>query len=181
MASAGSNDLWHADPYAGSCAYPPHMKTFARHLGTWHGTNDFRLMPTDPFHTAPAGATVIRAAGGNLATITYNWAHPADGEQSGQLVVGPGEDEGAALAFWGDSWHQYPSPRMLRGRVEGVVVTLEYEYQADWWWRIIVDVSDEAALMLRMENVVPAGAGDANFPGGAYSTMATSLTRASVG
>ncbi|HEU4807619.1 MAG TPA: hypothetical protein VFT01_05100 [Homoserinimonas sp.] len=153
------------------------MIPFAKHLGTWHGTNDFRLMPTDPFHTAPAGATVLRAAGGNLATITYNWAHPEDGEQSGQLVVGPGEEEGAVVGFWGDSWHQHPSPRMLLGTVENDVVTVGYEYAEGWWWRIIVDLTDQAALHLRMDNVVPEAAGDATFTGGAYSAMVTSLTR----
>lgn len=152
------------------------MITFARHLGSWHGTNDFRLMPADPFHNAPAGATVFRAAGGNLATITYNWAHPADGGQSGLLVVGPG-DEGAVLGFWGDSWHQHPSPQVLHGRVGNGVVALEYEYEAGWWWRIILDVSDGAALQLRMDNVVPESAGNAEFAGGAYPAMVMSLTR----
>jgi hypothetical protein len=153
------------------------MITFAKHVGSWHGTNDFRLMPTDPFHSAPAGATVLRAAGGDLATITYNWAHPDDGEQSGQLVVGPAEEPGSVVAFWGDSWHQHPSPRLLLGTIEGSVLDVGYEYETDWWWRIIVDLSDEAALQLRMDNVVPGSAGNDEFAGGAYPAMIASLTR----
>jgi hypothetical protein len=156
------------------------MIPFAKHVGTWHGTNDFRLMPADPFHSAPAGATVLRAAGGNLATITYNWAHPTDGEQSGQLVVGPGENDGEVLAFWGDSWHQHPSPRTLQGTIDAGVINVGYEYEDGWWWRLIVDVTDEAVLQLRMDNVVPESAGNDEFPGGAYLAMVASLTRTEV-
>ncbi|MHA6695266.1 hypothetical protein [Homoserinimonas sp. A520] len=153
------------------------METFAKHVGTWHGSNDFRLMPSDPFHSAPAGGTVLRAAGGNLATITYNWAHPDDGEQSGQLVVGAGEEGGTVVAFWGDSWHQHPSPRTLFGTVENGVVIAGYEYADGWWWNVTVDLSDEAALLLRMDNVVPESEGNADFAGGAYPAMLMSLTR----
>lgn len=153
------------------------MISFAKHLGSWHGSNDFRLMPTDPAHGAPAGATVLRAAGGSLATITYNWTHPVDGVQSGLLVVGPGEEPGTAVAFWGDSWHQHPSPRMLHGTADGGVVDVGYEYEAGWWWRINVDASAPDALQLRMYNVVPESAGDADFAGGAYSAMIALFTR----
>jgi hypothetical protein len=153
------------------------MIPFAQHVGTWHGSNDFRLMPTDPPHSAPCGATVVRAAGGNLATLTYNWAHPDDSEQSGQLVVGPAEEPGSVVAFWGDSWHQHPSPRLLLGTLENGVVDVGYEYEEGWWWRIIIDLTAENALRLRMDNVVPESAGDANFVGGAYSAMVATFMR----
>ena len=153
------------------------METLGKHVGDWRGSNDFRLMPTDPVHTAPAAATVAMAAGGTLATITYTWSHPEDGEQEGLLVVGLGEDEGAVVAFWGDSWHQHPSPKMLLGTVDGGVVTLDYEYGEGWRWQIFVDVSDEALLQLRMDNVVPDAGEGADFRGAVYSAMVASLTR----
>src|SRR5690554_1268207 len=153
------------------------MLPFAKHVGTWQGSNAFRLMPTDPAHTARAGATVLRAAGGNLATITYNWTHPVDGVQSGLLVVGPGEEAGTVAAFWGDSWHQHPSPRMLHGTADGGVIDVGYEYEAGWRWRIIVDLSDETALLLRMDNVIPESAGTNEFSGGAYPAMLATFAR----
>jgi len=158
------------------------MQIFARHLGSWHGSNGFRLMPNDPVHSAPAGATVLRAAGGALASITYNWSHPTDGVQGGLLVVGPGDDhgDGSVVAFWADSWHQHPSPRTLLGSSEGNSVSVGYEYEAGWWWRIVVGLGDPDALTIRMENVVPESAGNADFAGGAYPAMVMSLTRAVV-
>ena len=153
------------------------MILFAHHVGTWQGTNDFRLMPTDPFHTAPAVATVAMAAGGNLATISYTWEHPVDGEQAGLLVVGPGEEDGAVVGFWGDSWHQHPSPQLLLGTVENGLIALDYEYGEGWRWQIFVDVTDDVLLQLRMDNVVP---DDAEGPGSrssVYSAMVASLTR----
>lgn len=158
-------------------AYPPHMDTFRRHLGTWRGTNDFRLLPTDPFDTAPAEVTVSMAAGGNLATLSYTWSHPDDGEQDGLLVVGPGEEDGALVAFWGDSWHQHPSPTTLLGTVEHGLITLDYEYGEGWRWQIFIDVTDEVLLQLRMDNVVPDGAQGPDSRGAVYSAMVASLTR----
>lgn len=152
------------------------MITFAEHLGTWHGTNDFRLLPTDPFHTAPADATVTTAAGGNLVTIAYSWSHPEDSTQDGLLVVGQGENEGDVIAFWADSWHQYPSPRVLLGSVEEGVITLEYEYESGWFWRIYVDMTDEVLLQIRMDNVVPDGGEESDLRGAVYSAMLASFT-----
>jgi hypothetical protein len=153
------------------------MQIFGKHLGTWQGTNDFRLMPTDSFHTARAGATVTMAAGGNLATIVYTWSHPEDGKQEGLLVVGPGEEEGAVVAFWGDSWHQHPSPQLLHGKVEGGVITLDYEYGDGWRWQIFVDATDEALFGIRMDNVVPDAGEGSDDRGVIYSAMVASLTR----
>src|SRR5690554_4102816 len=104
------------------------MNPFSSHIGSWHGVNEFRLMPADAPHSAPAAATVTLAAGGNLATIEYSWMHPDDGRQEGLLVIGLGEEPTAALAFWADSWHQHPSPQTLKGSFDSAVCTLEYEY-----------------------------------------------------
>ena len=98
--------------------------------------------------------------------------------RAGFWLSGPGEEAGTVTAFWGDSWHQHPSPRLLEGTADGGVLDVGYEYEAGWWWRIIVDVTAADALQLRMDNVVPESAGDADFAGGAYSAMIALFTRA---
>ena len=138
-------------------------------VGTWAGTNGFRLMPSDPLHDAPATAEVSTAAGGNLVAIAYTWAHPADGPQDGLLVLGAADDEGAATAFWADSWHQSPAPQLLGGAIDGDVVTISYEYGEGWQWHVTVDATDPQALRLGMDNVTP------DTP--AYPVMVATLRR----
>jgi len=146
-------------------------------VGAWAGSNGFRLMPSDPLHEAPATAEVTTAAGGNLVAITYTWSHPTDGAQDGLLVVGTAEDPGAATAFWGDSWHQSPTPRACVGTFDGDTVTVGYEYEAGWRWQITVDPIDTANLQLRMDNVIPADAVPDGVTAGPYPAMVTELQR----
>jgi hypothetical protein len=142
--------------------------------GAWAGSNGFRLMPSDPLHEAPATAHVSAAAGGGLVAVAYTWSHPADGAQDGLLVVGAGDEPGAATAFWGDSWHQSPAPRTFAGTIDGGVVTVGYEYEAGWWWHVVVDPTDPGTLRLRMDNVVPPREGS---PETRYPAMVTELRR----
>ena len=123
--------------------------------GAWAGTNGFRLMPDDPLAEAPASATVSSAAGGNLAVVAYTWAHPQDSAQDGLLVVGAAEEAGGVTGFWGDSWHQSPTPRAVAGTADGDVLTVGYEYAPGWQWKIVVDPTDPATLRLRMDNATP--------------------------
>jgi hypothetical protein len=146
-------------------------------VGAWAGSNGFQLMPSDPLHEAPAKAEVSTAAGGDLVAIAYAWSHPADGAQDGLLVVGAAEDPGAATAFWGDSWHQSPTPRACLGTIDGGVVTVGYEYEAGWRWQIIVDPTDPAVLRLRMDNVIPQDAVPEGATAGPYPAMVTELRR----
>jgi hypothetical protein len=153
------------------------MNSLAEHQGSWTGTNGFRLMPTDQPHVAAATADVSAGAGGNLALIAYTWSHPEAGEQSGLLVIGPGEAPGTAVAFWGDSWHQAPTPKTLLGTADSGVVALGYSYAEGWEWRITVDAADAGSLRLRMDNVVPpsvAAQGDGPL---AYWAMDADLRR----
>lgn len=138
-------------------------------VGTWAGSNGFRLMPSDPLDEAPATAEVSTAAGQNLVTVAYTWSHPSDGAQDGLLVVGAGDSPGVATAFWGDSWHQHPAPVACAGTIDGDVITTGYEYAEGWRWQITVDPSDATTLRLRMDNVVPEAA--------AYPAMVTELHR----
>ena len=154
------------------------MHSLADHAGSWTGTNTFRLMPTDEPFEAPFTASVSLAAGGNIATIAYTWSHPADGAQDGFLVVGPDEEPAAAVAFWGDSWHQAPAPKAFHGAIDGPVTTVGYEYAGDWRWEIIIDASAADALALRMDNIVPASAVPDGTGPVRYAAMITNLRRA---
>lgn len=127
------------------------------HVGTWAGTNGFRLMPSDSHHHAPATAEVSSHAGGNLVAVAYTWSHATDGPQDGFLVLGAGDDEGSIVAFWGDSWHQHPQPRAFDGTADGGVVTVSYEYAPGWSWTIVVDATSSESLRIRMDNTVPDG------------------------
>lgn len=154
------------------------MSALAGHAGSWTGTNGFRLMPEHPLHEAPATARVGPAAAGHLAAVTYTWSHPEDGDQDGLLVVGAGEEPGALVAFWGDSWHQHPSPRVLAGSSQDGVLTVGYAYSGDWRWEIVLDATATDALMLTMNNVVPASAAGDGMAAGAYPAMRAALVRA---
>lgn len=157
------------------------MRSLSQHVGPWVGTNQFRLMPTDPPYVAAVTAAVSTAAGGNLTTISYTWSHPDDGPQDGLLVVGPNAEPPGAVAFWGDSWHQQPEPQVLRGGLEAGLLIVSYAYGGDWRWQITVDATDADVLALRMDNVVPRSAATERVAAGAYPAMVTELRRTSVG
>jgi hypothetical protein len=152
------------------------MPAFSKHVGSWTGSNGFRLMPDDPPHVAPATADVSTAAG-NLTAIAYTWSHPEDGAQDGLLVIGPdGEPEGA-VAFWGDSWHQTPQPTLLAGGFSDGLLAVSYEYGGEWRWQISVETSNPDSLRLRMENIVPKSAETEAGAAGAYTAMLSELRR----
>ncbi|MEU9511501.1 hypothetical protein [Micromonospora sp. NPDC048169] len=147
--------------------------------GSWAGTNGFRLMPADPLAESPATVSVATAAGGHLTTVAYSWAHPDDGPQDGLLVIAAGDRPGALVAWWGDSWHQQPSPMTLTGTAAGApAVELTAGYADGWEWRIVLDSADPATLRLRMENVVPADQAGPGTPAGPYPVMVTEARRA---
>lgn len=140
--------------------------------GTWQGTNAFRLMPSDEPATAPL--TLVVSAPGALLQIAYVWQHPVYGAAQGSLAVGPAEQDGdALLAVWRDTWHQ-PQAQVLRGAATASGLTLEYFYEADWTWRLILEQPEAGALDLRMVNVVPASVTGAE--GLAYDAMSARLT-----
>lgn len=150
------------------------MQAFAKHRGSWTGPNDFRLMPTDEPHTAPATLELSAAAGGNLTLVAYTWSHPADGPQDGFLTIGQGESADQAVALWADSWHQQPAPTTLAGDLTADTVALSYTYAGDWQWIITLDATAPDTLTLRMDNVVPSSAGN---PATTYWAMQATLRR----
>lgn len=146
--------------------------------GSWVGTNGFRLMPTEPFVEGPAEASVGPAAGGHLTTVAYSWQHPEDGPQEGLVVAGSAGEPGSVVAFWADSWHQYPVPMTLTGKhTPDGRVELEAEYGGGWGWRILFE-ADSAGLQMRMDNVVPTEHATAEIQAGPYPAMIMDLRRA---
>jgi hypothetical protein len=141
-------------------------------VGTWVGTNGFRLMPSDPIATFPARMTVTTGAGGHLMSVAYWWQHPDDGPQDGLLVIGPAEENGSLVALWADSWHQKPAPMIFSGS-HGIDATLELEgeYGGGWGWRVIVDGANDENLRMEMDNVIPAEHATAEVTAGPYPVM----------
>ena len=154
------------------------MSSLPAHAGSWIGTNQFRLMPADSPHVAAATSDVSTAVAGTLTTIAYTWSHPDDGVQEGLLVVGPNGEPPGAVAFWGDSWHQHPEPKVLLGGLEDGLLIVSYAYGGDWRWQIIVDATDPEVLALRMDNIVPESAAADGVVAGPYPAMVTDLRRA---
>jgi len=145
-------------------------------VGTWAGTNGFRLMPGDPLRTFPATARVATAAGGHLVVVAYTWRHPDDGPQDGLFLVGRGGDGGAVTATWADSWHQKPEPMSLTGRA-AQALDLEGVYGGDWRWRIRVEQEEGGQLLVTMDNVVPVGEATQDVPPGPYPVMVLRAVR----
>ena len=141
-------------------------------VGTWVGTNGFRLMPTDPLVERPARASVTSGAGGHVTSFAYWWEHPDDGPQDGLLMIGPGEEEGSLVALWGDSWHQKPAPRILAGS-QGDEGSLQLggDYGGGWSWRVILQAIDTTNLRMEMHNVIPAEYATAEKSAGPYPVM----------
>jgi hypothetical protein len=140
-------------------------------MGTWSGTNGFRLMPDDDLSEFPATATVTTAAGGHLTLVAYTWRHPEDGPQDGVIVVGSTGEGDAVTATWGDSWHQKPEPRTLSGvRAADGSIGLEASYAGDWAWRILLETGD-GELRMRMDNVIPESYASDEKAAGPYPVM----------
>jgi hypothetical protein len=152
------------------------MGRFAGHTGRWAGTNSFRMMPDDPFVDAAATADLTIAAAGNLTSINYTWTHHDDGPQDGLMVLGL-DDDGRAIAFWGDSWHQQPAPKVLGGTADGARVVVGYEYGGGWEWRITVDATDPESLTIQMDNVIPPSEATPQIAAGPYAAMLVRLSR----
>jgi hypothetical protein len=144
-------------------------------VGTWAGTNGFRLMPHDRLREFPATASVTTAAGGHLTLVAYTWEHPDDGPQDGVLLLGSAGEGDGVTATWGDSWHQKPAPMPLSGtRSAAGSIDLEGSYGDGWTWRVLLEfgkTGDADELRMRMDNVIPASHASADLPAGPYPAM----------
>lgn len=155
---------------SGHAGLVPLSKQLLSAAGSWHGTNAFRLMPTDEPSVAPATATVTTEPG-DAISLRYVWVHATDGEQRGLLVLADA-GEGRVATLWIDTWHQ-PTARVVESdaRPDGTV-WFEYVYGDVWRWQ--VEVQAEPGLRITMRNVVPdMGEG----PVDPYETMVMSLQR----
>ncbi|MCB5272853.1 hypothetical protein BJG92_00362 [Arthrobacter sp. SO5] len=131
----------------------PIVEFLAPFFGSWNGTNDLRIMPTDEYRRSPSAATVSVAAH-DFATISYTWEE--DGKpQDGVLLLGG--TAAAAKAVWADSWHTAQVWLNLAGEVgSDGVLRLTGSYAApegpDWGWEIHISPAEQK---ITMHNVVP--------------------------
>lgn len=129
------------------------VESLAPFFGSWNGTNDLRIMPTDDYRQSPAGVTAGVTAH-DFVTISYTWAEGGK-PQDGVLLLGG--TSAAAKAVWADSWHTAKDWLNLAGEVgaDGVL-RLTGSYPApegpDWGWQIHIAPADGR---ITMHNVVP--------------------------
>ncbi|MFC0582759.1 hypothetical protein [Micrococcoides hystricis] len=125
---------------------------------TVFGQATFRLMPNDDFSTGPTEARITELSLGAFS-ISYSWAHPQDGKQYGQLLIGaPHEESKIVTVGWVDTWHQKPHLQVFTGTAETDSIKLEANYIADWRWQIeLIGLSTDSPTMT-FRNVVPESA-----------------------
>lgn len=124
-------------------------------IGSWQGSNGFRLMPDDELADLPSEAEVTPEAAGHAVLVRYEWTHPDDGLQHGTLLLGTPFDGDKVTAGWVDSWHQKPELRLLTGTVTDTTIELAMEYDG-WGWTITLSRAGESLTMV-MQNVIPDG------------------------
>lgn len=127
-------------------------------LGSWHGVNRLRMLPTDEYRESAAGATVSVTAR-EFVTIAYTWAD-GDKPQNGLLLLGGSSDPEGVTAVWVDSWHSAPTWMNLSGGIgDDGVIRLNGSYAAppgpDWGWQIHIDSGGGDGGRITMHNVVP--------------------------
>ncbi len=161
--------------------------TFGHLVGSWGGTNGFRMMPTDDLQHTAATAQLSIAAGGHCLLLAYTWVHPTDGPQDGVLLVSAApEDEepdehlprtDSISAAWCDSWHQQPAMRILSGTIDDRQLQVEAGYGGGWRWSIALDGGRSNVLGLTMCNIVPDEYATDEVAAGPYPVMVGELRR----
>ena len=122
-------------------------------LGDGAGSYAFRLLPDDDFDEGTSTVAVDAAASGRAVLVSYTWVHPADGPQTGTLLLGVPGEGGAVSAAWVDSWHQRDVVA-LTGTSTPTGAVVAYEYAPGWTWEIEVVIVD-GSLSMVMRNGVP--------------------------
>ncbi|HTD02213.1 DUF1579 family protein [Undibacterium sp.] len=135
---------------------------FPHFSGQWAGSNHlFLSWQTDPEHVSDTRLSVTPVVSGHFLQFSYDWTH--DGQlQQGVLLLGHDEEQNAASAAWGDSWHQDKKLMQCTGAVDSVgAVHLLGSFAAppdqDWGWRIVLSPLSEAEMQVRMHVISPEG------------------------
>lgn len=128
----------------------------------WEGTKELYLKPEEPPLTSASNLTIMPVAKGTFMQLTYTWSYEGRSHE-GFLILNTRNE--VATGAWGDSFHQSGSVMHLEGSVDkkGMINVLG-SYPAppgpDWGWRIVVDASDRAVLLITMYNIWPEGQED---------------------
>jgi len=129
--------------------------------GQWSGVNRLWVYPGDPVRESETGASVVFAARGALALITYTWAYEGE-PQEGVLMVQTKADPTDVEVVWVDSWHTGSKFMLFHGEddKEGLVA-VRGTYAAppgpDWGWRIVLGADSADEIHILMYNITPDG------------------------
>lgn len=130
--------------------------------GLWKGKNKLNLpwlAPEKRVTESESSLHVETDSQGKYATITYIWGYEGKREE-GTIILTQGAKSSHVQMGWADSWHESDAVLHLKGEEAPTgSVKCKGEYAAGkklWGWTIEI-VADHDKLMLRMENVTPAG------------------------
>jgi hypothetical protein len=126
----------------------------------WVGTSGLWLDPSQPKAASSTTAEVELVAGGNAASIRYDWAFEGTTHE-GILIVGA-RDNGEAEASWLDSFHMSDSFMVSKGRLgDGDNLSVLGSFAApdgqDWGWRTEIAKLSSASWRIQMFIITPTG------------------------
>lgn len=130
--------------------------------GEWKGSKRVYLNgETGPVHESRARLTIATAARDCFLMLAYTWKYEASPHE-GVMLLGFDEQQNAATAAWGDSWHMNSKIMHCTGQITNAgVFDVRGNYAAppgpDWGWRIALKRAGADGIELDMFNIAPAG------------------------
>lgn len=130
-------------------------------VGQWSGMNRLWVFPGDPVRESETNASIVFAARGTLALITYTWAYEGKA-QEGVLMMRTDPNPEDVQVMWVDSWHtsnkfmQFHSQEDKEGLV-AVHGTYAAPPGPDWGWRIVLKSDNTNEFHIVMYNITPDG------------------------
>ena len=131
--------------------------------GHWEGTNHLWLSPEHPARQSVITAHVSPAAGGKIATITYEWSDKGKPHE-GLFLMGSGAEQGQVSVAWVDSFHMSHQIMLCSGNHQAGSIEVLGHYGAppgpDWGWRTIFTLMSPSSFQWEMLNIAPDGTED---------------------
>jgi hypothetical protein len=130
--------------------------------GEWKGTKRVYLNGENgPVHESRSRLTIAAAARDCYLMLAYTWKFEA-APHEGVMLLGYDEQQNAATAAWGDSWHMSRKIMHCSGEINGNgIFDVRGSYEAppgpDWGWGITLGVKKPDAMEIEMFNYSPEG------------------------